>query len=158
MAQVSRMIVILAANALLEEYLNPAVMEGLITGASLAFHVNGEPGSVIEGSGMNRENVASNEVLFIGGAAVAAVEGLIDAFNPSNIDSFDDIDDYFEGIVDALQGAGEAYDQAEQPPDSVVPGCIPRRRLEPELQRAGLQLGVRVGVVVLADSSASTSP
>ena len=73
---------------------------------------------------MNRENVASNEVFFIGGAAVAAVEGLIDAFNPSNIDSFDDIDDYFEGIVDALQGAGEAYDQAEQPPDSVVPGCI----------------------------------
>jgi len=124
MAQVSRMIVIMAANALLEEYVNPASLVTLITGASQSIHVYNAPGSVIEGYGINTDNVASNEVFLIGGGAVAAVEGLIDAFNPGNIESFDDIDDYFEGIVDAIEGAGEAYDTAEQPPDAVQFGCI----------------------------------
>jgi hypothetical protein len=124
MAQVSRMMVLLAADALLQEYLNTASFEGIITGASLSFHVFNSPDSVIEGSGMNRENVASNEVFLIGGAAIQAVQGVISAFNPSNVDSLDDVYDYFEGIVDALQAAGQAYDQAEQPPSSVQIGCI----------------------------------
>jgi hypothetical protein len=124
MAQVSRMMVLLAADALLQEYLNTANFEGIITGGSLSFFTFNAFDSVIEGSGMNRENVASNEVFLIGGSAIQAVQGVISAFNPSNVDSLDDIYNYFEGIVDALQGAGQAYDLAEQPPASVEIGCI----------------------------------
>jgi len=125
MAQVSRMMVILAVDALLTDYLNLANMEGITTGGFLSGHANGIPGSTVQGTGMNRENVASNEVFLIGGNAVQQVEGLIDLFQSAgNISSFDELDDFFDSVIDFIGQVQEAYDKAEQPPSSIQAGCV----------------------------------
>jgi hypothetical protein len=123
MEEVTRMIVIVAANGLLNTYTNIAHMEGIISGASLSFHAPNLPGSVIEGSGTS-DNVSRNDVFFVGPAAVSAVQGVLSAFNPSNIHSLQDVYKFFDGIVNALQSAADAYDQAHKLPNDVVHGCL----------------------------------
>ena len=118
------MIVILGVNGLLTNYANLASLSTFISGGSQSFHAPNLPGSTIEGSGMALQNVGANDVFFIGPNAVAAAEGLIDAFNPGNIESLQDVYDFFDGIIDALQGAGEAYDEAHALPSGVGPFCL----------------------------------
>ncbi len=122
--EVTRMMILLGANSLLQNYLNSAGMEGIITGASLSFHIPNRAGSVIEGTGHN--GVASrNDVFFVGPDAVAAVQGVLSSFNPSNVESLEDLYEFFDGIVSALQGAGEAYENAHRLPSRVnFGGCI----------------------------------
>jgi hypothetical protein len=114
----------LAAESLLAQFINNATLDGIITGASLSIHIFYAPGSVIEGNAINP--IASrNDVLLVGPNQVNAVRGLLEAFVPGDMDNLDDIYNYFEGIVDAIQGAGESYDEAHQPPDAVYPySCI----------------------------------
>ncbi len=124
LAEVSRMMVLLAVNNLLQTYLNSANMEGIITGASLSFHIPNRPGSVIEGTGHNPVP-SRNDVFFIGPDAVSAVQGVLTSFNPSNIKSFQDLYKFFDGIVSALQAAQEAYDRAHRLPSRRnTGGCI----------------------------------
>lgn len=115
--------ILLAANSLLGVYVNNLTLEGIITGASLSFHIFNAPGSVIEGSAIN-PIPSRNDVLLVGPNQVAAVRGLLEAFKPGDMDNLDDVYNYFQGIVDAIQAAGESYDEAHQPPDDVVYGCI----------------------------------
>jgi hypothetical protein len=123
MQDVTRMMVLLAANGLLAQYTNTANIFQIITGGSLSFHAPNLPGSSIEGLGFS-SNVAANDVFFVGPNAVSAVEDLLSAFNPGNIDSMQDVFDFFDGIIDALQGAGEAYDEAHKLPSSFVNFCV----------------------------------
>ncbi len=122
--EVTRMMILLGVNSLLQNYLNSASMEGIITGASLSFHIPNRAGSVIEGTGHNP--VASrNDVFFVGPDAVAAVQGVLSAFNPSGIRSLQDLYNFFDGIVSALQSAGEAYANAHRLPSRRnTGGCI----------------------------------
>ena len=122
--EVTRMMVILAVNSLLQPYTNGANMEGLISGASLSFQAPNLPGSVIEGEGWNVEP-KRNDVYFVGPEAVSAVQGVLTSFDPRGIKSLKDLYDFFDKIVGALQDAGKAYDNAHKVPDQVnTGGCI----------------------------------
>lgn len=124
LADLSRVFVLLAANDLLASYLGSGDLTGIITGGSLSFHVFNQPGSVIEAVGINRQDPARTDVFVIGTNQIAAAEGVINAFNPSNVENLQDVFDFFEGIIDAVQGAGESYDQAHQLGSQVLAGCI----------------------------------
>jgi hypothetical protein len=123
MEEVTRMIVIVAANGLLTTYTNIAQMEGIISGASLSFHAPFLPDSVIEGTGMN-DNVPRNDVFFVGPEAVSAVQTAINSFNPSNIHNLQDLYKFFDGIVTALGGLTDAYNNAHKLPSDFALGCI----------------------------------
>ncbi len=124
MQEVTRMMVLLAVNSLLQPYTNGASMEGIISGASLSFHAPNLPGSVIEGTGTNLEP-KRNDVYFVGPQAVSAVQGVLGSFDPRSVKSFKDLYKFFDGIVSALQGAAEAYENAHKLPSQVFTGgCI----------------------------------
>ena len=121
----ARSAAILTANSLLQTYANTISLPGIITGASLSFHIFNQPGSVIEVNGANRNLPERSDVFLVGTAAIAAVEDLINAFDPSDVEDLDDVWNFFEGIVDAIQGAGQAFDDANQIADSTSFGaCI----------------------------------
>jgi hypothetical protein len=96
----------------------------LISGASQSFHAPNIPGSTIEGLGFATQNVGANDVFFIGPNAVSAVQNVLTSFNPANVNSMQDLFNFFDGIISALQGAGEAYAEAHRPPNSVVNFCL----------------------------------
>ena len=124
MQEVTRMLVIVAVNSLLQPYANSASMEGIISGGSLSFHAPNLAGSVIEGTGQNIEP-KRNDVYFIGPEAVSAVQGVLSSFDPRGIKSIKDLYKFFDGIVSALQTAGEAYDNAHKLPSEVeTGGCL----------------------------------
>jgi hypothetical protein len=112
------MTIILVANDLLGAFINNGTLDGIITGASLSFHIFNAADSVIEGTVINP--IASrNDVFLVGPNQVEAIRSLLEAFNPGEMEDLEDIWNFFEGIVDAIQGAGESYDEAYQPPDNV---------------------------------------
>ena len=124
MKEVSQMMAVLIANHLITTYLNTAAIGDAISGGSLSFMAPGLPGSEIEGYGFDT-NVAGNETWFIGPEAFDAAQNLIEAFKPGQMNSIQDVYNYFKGIVDALQGAQAAYDNAHTQPDSVAIGqCL----------------------------------
>lgn len=125
MKEVSQMIAVLAANSLLTAYLDTVSLGDLVSGGSLSFHAPGLGGSAIEGYGFDTTNVAGNDVFFIGPEAFDAAQNLITAFNPGEIESLEDVYDYFSGIIDALEAAGAAYDNAHSQPDGLGVGqCL----------------------------------
>ncbi|RYY52553.1 MAG: PASTA domain-containing protein [Chitinophagaceae bacterium] len=125
MEEVTRSIILLAGHDLLQHYVNNTGMEGIITGASLSFHIYDRAGSVIEVSGINPTDPTRSDVYLVGSNAVAAVQGVIDRFlEAGEVESMDDLFCFFENIVDALESAGEAFNEANQIADSVATGCI----------------------------------
>ena len=122
--EVTRMMIVLGVNSLLQDYLNSAAMVAIISGGSQSFHAPNLPGSVIEGTGQNT-NPKRNDVFFIGPEAVSAVQGLFSAFDPRSVKSRKDLYKFFDGIVKAIEGAGKAYDNAHKLPSAVYTGgCI----------------------------------
>lgn len=82
--------------------------------------------------GISLAAAQSADVFLIGGAAVAALQAAGQALPPpSNPQSMQDVFDYFDGVVDAINGVGQAYDDAHQQPASVAVnsfdnfGCLP---------------------------------
>jgi hypothetical protein len=129
MQQLERMTAILALNGLLQSYLNSATLDGVVTGASQSVQAFAISGSFIEVDGIpSNARPDRYNVWLIGANQIAAAQGVINSFNPSGVKSISDVYKFFKGIVDAIQTAGEAYDQAHQPPDSAVQvssfGCI----------------------------------
>jgi len=126
MQEVSRMIVIVAANGLLQQFTNIASLEGLITGASQSFHAFNLGGSVIEGFGFNRDDASRNDVFLVGPAAVSALQSALGGLQckPSNIHSIQDVYNCLKSVVDAVQTIQGGYEQAHQPADSIQAGCI----------------------------------
>ena len=117
----ARSAAILVANDLLNEFVNNAGMAGLKTGASLSFHVWNQFNTFIEVTGANRTLPQRSDVFLIGTGAIAAVEGVFTALDPSDIEDLDDVWEFFEGVVSALEGAGEAFNTAHQLPSSAGP-------------------------------------
>jgi hypothetical protein len=125
MKEVSQMMAVLIANHLLTNYLGTTYLGDIISGASLSFHAPGLGGSSIEGSGFDTTDVALNETWFIGPEAFNAAQDLIEAFKPGDMHSPQDVYDYFQGIVDKVQGAIDAYNNAHTQPDEVATGqCL----------------------------------
>ncbi len=120
----ARVAAILAIDGLLNQFVNNMNLPGIITGASLSFHVFNAGGSVIEVNGANRTLPERSDVFLVGSAAIAAVEGVFSALDPSSIEDLDDVWEFFEGVVDAMEAAGEAAETANQLPSSVFPSCI----------------------------------
>ena len=122
--EVTRMMILLGVNSLLQTYTNSSAMEGIISGASLSFHAPNLPGSVIEGTGQN-PTPKRNDVYFIGPEAISAVQGVLGSFDPRGVKSFKDLYKFFDGIVGALQTGGQAYVNAHKlPSEFVTGGCI----------------------------------
>jgi beta-lactam-binding protein with PASTA domain len=126
MQEVGRMMAVVAANGLLQQFGNFANLEGLITGASQSFHAFNLVGSVIEGEGFNRNNVSRNDVFLVGPAAVSAVTSALGGLQckPSNIHSIQDVYNCLQSIVDAVQTIQGGYELAHQPADAIENGCI----------------------------------
>ncbi len=120
----ARSAALLVANDLLNRFVNNLGLHGIVTGASLSFHIFNAAGSFIEVSGANREIPGRSDVFLVGSAAIAAVEDLFNALNPDDFEDLDDVWEFFEGVVEALEGAGEAFDDANQVPGDLAPGCI----------------------------------
>jgi hypothetical protein len=117
--QVQKMYILLAAQGLLNNILGQTVGEiGLVTGASFSFHIYHASNSVIDVAGMSGADAQNADVFLIGGAAVNAVSDLISQLGSvSQIQSIQDLNDFYQGMLDAIQGAGQAYEDAHQQPD-----------------------------------------
>jgi hypothetical protein len=122
--RLQEMMILLLVDGLLDAFFNPMSLDGIITGASLSFHIFHASNSVIEGSGFN-DTVSRNDVYLVGANQVNAIQALIDAFN-ADVDGQDlnSIKEYIDGIVDAVVGIAQSYQETVQPPSSVAPGCI----------------------------------
>ena len=125
MTEVSEMIAVLALNGLIETYANTASLGDLVSGASLSFHAPGMGGSHIEGYGLDTTGAGGNETWFIGPEAFDLVKNLIQSFDASDVESIEDVWNYFEGIADAVDASFEGYERAHTQPDAVYPGgCL----------------------------------
>ncbi len=116
--------IILAAEHLLNQYVNNMGMEGIITGASLSFHIFNAGGSVIEGNGFSRIP-GRNKVYLVGPNQVNAARGVIDAFR-AEVDgkSINSIIKYIKGIAQAVDDAGGSAQESTQWPTDLAFGCI----------------------------------
>jgi hypothetical protein len=123
MAEVSRWMVLLVIDDILTDYANFANMIGIRTGGSLSFHAYGIPGSDIEMIGA-ADIPLRNDVYLVGPAGLLAAQEFIESFIPSDIESLQDVYDFFEGIKEAADGAVTAAQEANQLPDSVENGCL----------------------------------
>lgn len=124
MHDIARNIAILVANDLLNAYVNNMGSPDLITGGSLSFHIFNASNSVIEIAGVNPDDPTRADVFLVGSKAVAAVEGLLTALDPGEIEDLDDVWNYFEGIVDAINSSGEAFEEANQIASDIFPSCL----------------------------------
>jgi hypothetical protein len=125
MREVSEMMAVLALNGLIETYGDTAQIGDLVSGASLSFHAPGLGGSHIEGYGLDTSSAGGNETWFIGPEAFELVTALIQSFDPSDVESIEDVWDYFEGIADAVDASFEGYERAHTQADVIYPGgCL----------------------------------
>lgn len=125
MTEVSEMIAVLALNGLIEAYGNTASIGDLVSGGSLSFHAPGLGGSHIEGYGFDTTGAGGNETWFIGPEAFDLVKSLIESFDASDVESIQDVWNYFEGIADAVDASFEGYERAHTQPDTIYPGgCL----------------------------------
>lgn len=123
--QLENTMILLVANGLLNSFINNLSLDGIITGASLTFHVFNQQGSVIEGSVVNLLP-ARNDVILVGPDQVDAVRTLLE--NPPQLNDLESIYGFFENI----KGAVASFNQSFQPPVEVFanacilgggPGC-----------------------------------
>jgi hypothetical protein len=125
MTEVSEMMSVLILNGLIEAYGNTAFIGDLVSGASLSFHAPGLGGSQIEGYGFDLSGAGGNETWFIGPEAFNLVRTLIQSFDASEVESIEDVWNYFEGIANAVNASFEGYERAHTQPDDVVQGgCL----------------------------------
>lgn len=109
----------LAAAHALQSFFNTGALEGIITGASLSFHVFEAPYSTIEVLGMDPRHPQNAQVLLIGPAAVEAVTGLKDqivAFgkkltDPDPLKKMKNLNDLRKHVGDIRDALGKAIDQ-----------------------------------------------
>jgi hypothetical protein len=120
--QVQKMYILLAAQGLLNQFLSQtAGVQGLISGASQSFFAYHWSDSIIEVTGVSLADAQNADVFLIGGAAVNAVSGLISQLKSAgSIRSIRDLYNFYQGMLDALSGAGEAYATAHQQPSFAV--------------------------------------
>jgi hypothetical protein len=126
MWEVSDMIAVLAVNGMLTSYLNAAALGDIVSGASLSFHASGIGGSQIEAYGIDQTDVGGTETWFIGTEAFSAVRDVIENFLAvTDIESPQDLWDFFNDLAEAVGDAQEAYENAHTQPDEVYGGwCI----------------------------------
>jgi hypothetical protein len=132
--QIENMAIILGVKDLLDAKLLQTVqLQGVLSGAALlgpyAYHY---PNSYIDLAGITVAAAESADVFLIGGAAVNALAAAGQALPPpSDPKSLQDVFDYFDGILKAIRGVGQAYQDAHQQPDFVIAnsfdnfGCLP---------------------------------
>jgi hypothetical protein len=83
------------------------------------------PDSYLDLVGISLAAAQSADVYLIGGAAVAALTAAGQALPPpSNPTSIQQVYDYFDGVINAINGVGQAYDLAHQQPTSVFPNSF----------------------------------
>ena len=111
--QLENTMIILVGNSLLKAFVNNLALDGIITGASLSFHVFNQAGSVIEGNVVN-ELAGRNDVILVGPNQVDAVRTVLES--PPSFSDLDSIKGFFENIKAAVASFNESY----QPPDDVV--------------------------------------
>jgi hypothetical protein len=125
MWEVSHMMSVVILNGLIETYANTASIGDLVSGASLSFHAPGLGGSQIEGYGFDLSGAGGNETWFIGTEAFSLVKDLIQSFDASDVESIEDVWNYFEGIANAVNASFEGYERAHTQPSSVYAGgCL----------------------------------
>jgi Bacterial Ig domain len=116
--QLENTMIILVGNSLLKAFVNNLALDGIITGASLSFHVFNQTGSVIEGNVVN-ELAGRNDVILVGPNQVDAVRTVLES--PPSFSDLDSINGFFENIKAAVASFNESY----QPPDDVLQNnCI----------------------------------
>ncbi|MBK8742232.1 MAG: PASTA domain-containing protein [Betaproteobacteria bacterium] len=110
----------LALHRLLRPYANSGTLGGIVTGASLSFHVFNAPYSTIEMNGVDPRHPENNSVLIIGPSAITSVldlsneiKGLFDVIGKTGdalktAKNLDDLKKQVEKVRDTL---GKAIDQ-----------------------------------------------
>ncbi|UDF35682.1 UNVERIFIED_ORG: hypothetical protein LHJ69_00875 [Shinella sp. XGS7] len=130
--QLENMSILLGSKALLDEFLTQTTrINGLKTGGSFSFHAYNMPGSYIDVSGISLEDAQRADVYLVGGAAIEALKAVGKALPPPKPKNIKELYDYFDGLLSALKGARQAYEDAHQQPSRVVydsfdnGGCLP---------------------------------
>jgi len=113
------MVALLVLEGLLDDYTATSLCDAQ-GGASASVNVPNYPGSWLEGSFFNT-TAELNQVLFIGPEAPQQARNLISAFNPDEMETLDDIYEFFNGIKEAFESAGEAYQNANRRADNYNP-------------------------------------
>jgi hypothetical protein len=133
----------LALHKLLHAYLNAGGLNGIITGASLSFHVFHAAGSTIEVNGADPRHPENVSVLIIGPSVISAVTDLKDQIlelrdvvsNTGDVlkkaRNFDDVWKHVENIRDTLGKAIDqgfksynSFDPTNFQADKSYPGCV----------------------------------
>jgi hypothetical protein len=123
LSQIQNMMTLLIAKDLLDKFLKQTlVIEGVHAGAALLGpYAYNYPNSTIELTNTSVAEMAGADAYLIGASAVNALTSLGKSLAPpKEAKSFKEIYDYFKGILDAIQGVGEAYELAHQLPAQTV--------------------------------------
>ena len=120
--EVENAVILLGLKGLLDAELPQLIrLEGLWSGASQSVFAYNRPDSVIYLSGTTVAAATNADVYLIGSAAVDALGGAASALSklPKNPRRVDELFAYFDGVKKAIDGVGQAYDLAYQPPSVV---------------------------------------
>jgi hypothetical protein len=121
--------ILLALEALGNQFSGPIGIGGIATGSSLSFHIFNAGGSFMEGTNFNPDP-ALNDVWLIGPDHIEAAREIIDLFRglpqaPSSWTDLAAVEEFFEQVWDKVQSAISAAQNAvevggrtRQPPDS----------------------------------------
>ena len=121
--------ILLALEALGNQFSGPISIGGIVTGSSLSFHIFNAGGSFMEGSNFNPDP-ALNDVWLIGPDHIEAAREIVGLFQglpqaPSNWTDLAAVEEFFEAVWDKVQSAISAAQNAvevgartRQPPDS----------------------------------------
>ena len=119
MEDLENMVALLVLEGLLDDYTSTSLCYAHGS-ASSSFVTPDYQDSFLEASYFNPDPQL-NQVLFIGPEAPQQARGIIEAFNPDEIENLDDIYDFFNGIKEAFESAGEAYQNANKRADDYLP-------------------------------------
>ncbi|HET9034457.1 MAG TPA: FG-GAP-like repeat-containing protein, partial [Dokdonella sp.] len=123
--QLIRTGVTIAANDLLQTFVNNTAISGLITGSSIALNIFELPNSVIEGFGFNTQLAEANHVFIIGPDLIDSVVDLLDGLpSAEDFKDLNDINDNVSSLVEAGGSVNAAFNKANSSPDAVERGCL----------------------------------
>jgi hypothetical protein len=122
--QLQNMAIILGTKSLLDKFVTQNIqLMGIVSGAALLgpYAYNYFDSYIELSPSISVADARGADVYLIGGAAVNALGNLFGSIKPpSNPKSIKEIYDYFDSLIDAINGLGEAYDLAHQQPSSVT--------------------------------------
>ena len=117
----ARSVAALATSDLLQSYVNVVDIKDIVTSGGLSEHIFGDPGSVIEATGVNSKYPERSDVLLVNEHAIPSVKEVITLFNPNEMGNLWDVYEYFNRVIKAAESG--STEEMTQIADSVNTEC-----------------------------------